>query len=146
MVKQFRIFIINMFKLIGVMYISIFLKNILQLFLGYLFSTDTDIKIYKVYDIKKSSYTLDYVIELMLLYDFFIFVTIAYLWIYLSLYLIITLIGNKLWFHIIYTIVIYLITILFFDHFHPNILFIIITILLGMLNWYLFKRWIKFNI
>ena len=147
MVKQFRIFIINIFKLIGIMYISISLKNILQILLGTIFNTEDDIKIYKLINIRSESSLegVSLLFQVILGYDFFIFVAIAYLWIYVFLYLVVTLIGNKLWFHIIYTIAIYLITILFFDHFHPNILFILITIVLGFVNWWMFKKWIKFK-
>ena len=134
-----------MFKLIGIMYISIGLKNILQIIFGTIFNTDHDIKIYKLINLKRESSLegINLLFQVILGYDFFIFVIVAYLWVYLFLYLMVSLIGNKLWLQISYPIIIYLITILFFDHFHPNILFIVITVVLGFSNWWMFKKWIK---
>jgi hypothetical protein len=145
MIKQLKIFTINMFKLIGIMYISIGLKNILQIIFGTIFNTDHDIKIYKLINLKRESSLegINLLFQVILGYDFFIFVIVAYLWVYLFLYLMVSLIGNKLWLQISYPIIIYLITILFFDHFHPNILFIVITVVLGFSNWWMFKKWIK---
>ena len=54
-------------------------------------------------------------------------------------------IGNKLWIHISYSLSIYLLAITYYDPFHYNILFIFITIFLGYVNWWLFKKWIKFD-
>ena len=127
------------------MYISISLKNILQFLLGTIFNAGHDAKVYKLINLNMRS-TFDTklgLIELILMYDFIIFTSIAYLWIYTFLYFIVNLIGNKLWFQIIYAIIVYLVTILFFDHFHPNILFIFIFIFLGYANWWMFKKWIK---
>ena len=67
--------IFNVFKLIGIMYISISLKNILQIFLGYL-SIENDIKIYKIYNIKNTVYSLEYIFQLIIIYDYFIFAII----------------------------------------------------------------------
>lgn len=146
MAKQFKIFIINMFKLIGIMYISISLKNFLQLILGTLLNFEHDAKAYKLLNLgMRSSFESKVgLIQLMLIYDFIIFVLIAYLWIFLLLYVLVVIFGNKLWLHISYAVLVYLITILFFDHFHPNALFVLITIFLGYTNWWMFERWIKF--
>ena len=51
------------------MYISISLKNILQIFLGYL-SIENDIKIYKIYNIKNTVYSLEYIFQLIIIYDY----------------------------------------------------------------------------
>ena len=132
-----------MFKLIGIMYISISLKNILQLVLGHFFSSETDIKVYKIYNLEKTVYTLKFVILQMFLYDFILFATFAYLWIFLVLYLVVSLLGNKLWFQIGYSLIIYLLTVFYFDHLSINFLFIIIALFLGFANWWMFKKWIK---
>lgn len=131
----------NLPKLIAIMYIFILLKNILQLILGYLFSTETDIKFYKIYNIQKSVYTLDFAIFLMLTYEFFLFALI-YLLIFLILYFFTKRCGNKLWIHTVYFLILYSLVILMTkDNF--NIFYLIIMIIAGMLNWFLFKKWIK---
>ena len=136
--------IFNVFKLIGIMYISISLKNILQIFLGYL-SIENDIKIYKIYNIKNTVYSLEYIFQLIIIYDYFIFAIIAYFWVFIILFFLTKKIGNKLWIHISYSLSIYLLAITYYDTFHYNILFIFITIFLGYVNWWLFKKWIKFD-
>lgn len=144
MSKQYKIFSLNILKLIGIMYISIGLKNILQLLLGTLFNSEHDAKVYKLInlDMRSTLSTKLGLIELMLIYDFIVFVFIAYLWIYLILYLVVNLIGNKLWFQLLCPVTFYFTTILFIE-FNPNILFILITLILGFSNWWLFKKWIK---
>ena len=136
--------IFNVFKLIGIMYISISLKNILQIFLGYL-SIENDIKIYKIYNIKNTVYSLEYIFQLIIIYDYFIFAIIAYFWVFIILFFLTKKIGNKLWIHISYSLSIYLLAITYYDPFHYNILFIFITIFLGYVNWWLFKKWINFD-
>ena len=136
--------IFNVFKLIGIMYISISLKNILQIFLGYL-SIENDIKIYKIYNIKNTVYSLEYIFQLIIIYDYFIFAIIAYFWVFIILFFLTKKIGNKLWIHISYSLSIYLLAITYYDPFHYNILFILIAIFLGYANWWLFKKWIKFD-
>ena len=136
--------IFNVFKLIEIMYISISLKNILQIFLGYL-SIENDIKIYKIYNIKNTVYSLEYIFQLIIIYDYFIFAIIAYFWVFIILFFLIKKIGNKLWIHISYSLSIYLLAITYYDPFHYNILFILIAIFLGYVNWWLFKKWIKFD-
>ncbi len=126
------------------MYISISLKNILQIFLGYL-SIENDIKIYKIYNIKNTVYSLEYIFQLIIIYDYFIFAIIAYFWVFIILFFLTKKIGNKLWIHISYSLSIYLLAITYYDPFHYNILFIFITIFLGYVNWWLFKKWIKFD-
>ena len=145
MKNQLLIFLKNVFKLIGIMYISIGLKNILQILFGTLFSSETDIKVYKIYSFVESVYSIDFIIKLILLYDFFIFVVLAYFWIYLLLYFIIAKFNNKLWLHISFTFIVFILIITYFDPFHYNILFYIITVILGYLNWWLFKKWLKFG-
>lgn len=144
MSKQFEVFSLNILKLIGIMYIAIGLKNILQLLLGTLFNSEHDAKVYKLInlDMRSTLNTKLGLIELMLMYDFIVFVFIAYLWIYLILYLIINLTGNRFWFQLLYPVIVYFTTILFIE-FNPNILFILITLILGFTNWWLFKKWIK---
>ncbi len=131
----------NLPKLVAIMYIFILFKNILQLIFGYLFSTETDIKFYKIYNIQRTVYSLDFVILLMLIYECFLYVLI-YLLIFLMLYFITKRYGNKPWIHIGYFIILYSLVILMTkDDF--SIFYLIIMIIAGILNWLLFKKNIK---
>lgn len=135
MKKQFS----NLIKLIVIMYISISLKNILQILLGTFFNCSESsglINLKKILSIEALYLRL----KLILIYDFVLLVFIAYFWIYFLLYLFAQLIGNKLWFHIGFMALIYLIVIIS-NCFDLNILFIFL--ILGYANWWMFKKWIK---
>lgn len=136
----------NLLKLVGIMYIAIIVKNIFQLVFGYLSNSESDIKIYKLYNLQDSNYSYVFLIQLIFIYDFLFLAVSIYLPAYMILFLIIKVYGNKFWIQILYILGIYMLTIYFFDHGNFNILFIITAILIGALNWYLFKRWIKFSI
>lgn len=135
-----------MLKLIGIMYISITLKNVLQVLLGTLSNYSEVPQVYRLVNLEKEiswSNKLG-LLEVLSIYDYILFASFAYSMIYLVLYLISSLIGNKLWFQIAYTVIIYLLTIFYFDHFKVSFLFIIIALFLGYANWWMFKKWIKF--
>lgn len=125
------------------MYFGIIAKNFMQLILGYLFNSECDIKLYKLYNLQESNYSYDFLLQLIFIYDFLFLAVIFYLPLYLILYLIITRYGNKVWLQISYTVTIYLLVIYFFGKSHFNYLFIFITILIALLNWFSFKKWIK---
>lgn len=139
--------IFNLFKLIGIMYISISLKNFLQIFLGTLTNYDGVTKPYRLinlnkqptFELKKS------MIELIFLYDYILFIVIFYIWFFLILFFLTKKFGNKLWIHISYSLCIYLLAITYYDPFHYNLLFIVISLFLGYTNWWMFKKWIKFD-
>jgi len=135
----------NLLRLVGIMYIAIIVKNILQLLFGYLSNSESDIKLYKLYNLQESNYSYAFLIQLIFIYDFIFVAVFVYFPLYLILFLIVKVYGNKFWFQILYILVIYILTIYYFDNGNVNIFFIIITILLGILNWYLFKKWIKFS-
>jgi len=147
MTEKLTAFIKDISILIGIMYISLFLKNALQILIGTISNSDSDIKLYKVINLRSESSIDDllFLFSTLIIYDFLLLVIIFYFWIYLLLYLIISQIGNKLWLQIVYPIIFYLISIIYFDNFHPNILFIFIVIVLGFTNWWMFKKWIKFK-
>ena len=130
-------------KLIAIMYIFILSKILLQLVFGYVFSIETDIKFYKIYNIQKSIYTIDYVLLLAILYECIIFV-IAYFLFFSILYFIVVKYGNKLWIHSIYFSSIYAIIIFAINNRMDdfNIFYLSMMFILGILNWYLFKKWI----
>lgn len=125
------------------MYFGILAKNILQLTLGYLSNSENDIKLYKLYNLQESNYSYDFLLQLIFIYDFLFLAVIFYLPLYLILYLIVARFGNKVWLQIFYLITIYLLIIYFLGQSNFNYLFIIITTLIGLLNWFLFKKWIK---
>ncbi|PIF45736.1 hypothetical protein CLU96_2747 [Chryseobacterium sp. 52] len=122
------------------MYIFILFKNALQLIFGYLFTSATDIKFYKIYNIEESIYPIEFVIILMLLYECLIYGFI-YFGIFLILYFFVLTYGNKLFIHIIYLIVMYCLIVFGVDEF--NIFFLLIMIISGILNWWLFKKWMN---
>ena len=124
MKNSINLFLKKFLKIITIMYISLIIKNILQFILGYFFSTNSDIKTYKIYNLKKTVYSFDYVLQLIFLYDFIIFGLTFYLIICLTLYKLVTIIGNKIFLHIGFFIFVYLIVIFYIDNSKFNILFI----------------------
>ncbi len=133
----------NIPKLIAIMYLNIAIKNILQLIFGYLFNSENDIKLYKMYNLQESSYSYNFLFQLIFIYDFLFLAIMLYSPLYLILYILITKFGNKIWLQISYLISIYLLVIFLFDKSSFSYLFIFITILIGLLNWFSFKKWIK---
>lgn len=121
------------------MYIAIVVKNILQLVFGYLSNSESDIKLYKLYNLQDSTYSYVFLFQLIFIYDFLFLAVSTYLPLYLILFLIVKVYGNKFWLHILYVFGIYMLAIYFFNNGNFNRLFILITILLGTLNWYLLK-------
>lgn len=133
----------NILRLVIIAYIFILVKNIFQLFFGYLFTSETDIKFYKIYNIQKSNYGLDYVLILIFLYEFLIF-SILYFLTFLCLYFLTSFFGNKFWMHALYLIAIYLAIIFARNEIKEfNIPFFVIILLLSVLNWFLFKKILK---
>ncbi len=133
----------NIFKLIVIMYFGILSKNTLQLILGYLSNSESDIKLYKLYNLQESNYSYGFLLRLIFIYDFLFLAIIFYLPLYVILYLFITAFGNKVWLQIFYPVAIYLLVIYFLGISSFNYLFIFITILIGLLNWCLFKKWFR---
>jgi len=130
----------NILKLIGIIYIFLVIKNILQIFFG-LFTTFTDIEMYTIYNIHDSAYSL----AIIIFYDFFAFVVMIYIWIFLFLYLLILEYKNKIWIQILYSVAIYLLAIFIFNRGEINDWFIIISVILGISNWWMFEKWIINN-
>ena len=133
------------FKIIGALYISLNLKNFLQILFGTLSNYQEVPQPYRLVNLKsRSSFEAKVsLVKLILVYDYTIFTLLFYLWFFLILFLIITLIGNKLLFQIIYALIIYLLIILRFDNFQFNFLFALIVVIVGYLNWWMFKKFIK---
>ena len=139
--------ILNIFKLIGVMYVSISLKNLLQILIGTLTNYSEVAQVYRLVNLQKET-SFENVIRLfyiLLVYDYLIFTVLFYFWIFVILFFLTKKFGNKLWIQISYSLSIYLLAITYYDPFHYNILFILIAIFLGYANWWLFKKWINFD-
>lgn len=139
-------FILNIIKLIGVMYISITLKNILQIFFGTLTNYSEVAQIYRLVNLQKET-SYENVVRLLYIlfaYDYLIFGVLFYFWFFIILYFLIKKFGNKLSIHIFYILFIYFTIITYFDPFHYNVLFILTSICLGYANWWMFKKWINF--
>ncbi|RNA62667.1 hypothetical protein D1631_12350 [Chryseobacterium nematophagum] len=133
----------NILKVIGIMYCAIFVKNVFQLVLGYFSNSPNDIKLYKLYNLSQSNYSYGFLIQLIVIYDFILFAISVYFPIYLILYLLINSGGNKIGLQISYMLIMYLVVNYFFNNGNCDILFVIITIVIGLLNWFLFKKWVN---
>ncbi|CAA7387172.1 hypothetical protein CHRY9393_01479 [Chryseobacterium fistulae] len=125
------------------MYCAIFVKNVFQLVLGYFSNSSNDIKLYKLYNLSQSNYSYGFLIQLIVIYDFILLAISVYFPIYLILYLLINNVGNKIGLQISYILILYLVVNYFFNNGNWDILFVIITIIIGLLNWFLFKKWVN---
>lgn len=137
----------NFFKLIGIMYISISLKNLLQITFGTLTGYSGVTKPYRLINLNDRSNLEAKLIHLKLifLYDYILFALFFYFWIFAFLLLCIRHYGNRLKIHILYFLIVYLLVITSIDPFHYNFLFILIMLIVGYANWWMFRRWIKFK-
>ena len=129
------------------MYVSISLKNLLQILIGTLTNYSEVAQVYRLVNLQKET-SFENVIRLfyiLLVYDYLIFTVLFYFCIFVILFFLTKKFGNKLWIQISYSLSIYLLAITYYDPFHYNILFILIAIFLGYANWWLFKKWINFD-
>lgn len=130
----------NLYKLIGVTYISICLINALQILFATVFITDGYLKFYSLRE--ENAYSLKIILFYILLYEFFI-LFLFYFVIYLVLYYIIKIFGNRIWIPIVYIAVIYSSVMFVKEHGDFHIEYVIIPVLLGVANWWMFKKWLK---
>jgi len=133
----------NIFRLIGIMYISIGLKNILQILFATIFTITEPkaiINLRKILSLEQLCLSL----KVVFIYDFILLAFTLYLIAYFLLYLFAQLLGNKFLLHIIYMISMYVVM-LFVNRIDLNIFFLIIVFILGSANWWMFKKWLKFE-
>lgn len=137
-------FVENLHKLILVTLSFIFAKNILQIFFGIVSNSPN-----KQYDslilINPSNFTgstLEFYFFYFFLYEILIIGSTAYLLLYIALFFITKKLGNSLWLQILYLLLAYFIATIFYNT-TINFFFIPISIILGVLNWNIFKRYIK---
>lgn len=130
----------NLYKLIGITYISICLKNILQILVGTLFNSKGELSFYSLNN--ENVYSFKYILWIIILYDFFLLL-LFYIAIYFLLYYVIKIKGNKLWIQISYIAIIYSFAMFIIEHGNYYIEYTIIPIILGFSNWWMFKKWIS---
>lgn len=134
----------NFPKLILTIITFVFVKNILQIFFGIISNSPN-----RQYDslilinpLNFTGATLKFYIFYFFLYEIVIIGSSAYLLLYICLFLLIKRFGNKLIIQILYFLIMYNIAIIFFNT-QINFLCLLIAIILGILNWYIFKKYIK---
>lgn len=132
----------NLYKLVGVTYISICLKNLLQIIFATLFITDGDLHFYSLRD--ENIYSLKTIFLYIFLYDFLIF-SLFYIAVFFFLYYIIKIFGNKILIHIAYVVLIYSSAMFIREHGNFHIEYIIIPIILGCANWWMVKKWMQLS-
>jgi len=130
----------KLYKLIGVTYISICIINVLQILFATVFNTDGYLKFYSLRE--ENVYSLKLILFYILLYDFFI-LFLFYFCIYLLLYYIVKIFGNKIWIQVFYILLIYSAAMFIREHGNFHIEYIIIPVILGFANWWMFKKWVK---
>lgn len=137
-------FVENLPKIILATIFFVFIKNILQIFFGVISNSPN-----KQYDslilinpLNFTGSTLKFYFFYFLLYEIVIIGASAYLFLYISLFLIVKKWGNQLFLQISYLFLIYILAITFFNT-PINLLCVLIVIILGISNWYTFKKYIK---
>lgn len=130
----------KLYKLIGVTYIFICLKTVFQILFATVFITDGYLKFYSLRE--ENIYSFKYILWFTILYDFFI-LSLFHIAIFLLLYYIVKIFGNKIWIQVFYISLIYSSAMFIKEHGTFHIEYVIIPILLGLANWWMFKKWIK---
>lgn len=125
--------------------IFIFVKNLLQIFFGIIINSPAQpfdtLNLINVFNFTKDSFEI--YIFYFFLYEIIIFGGAFYLWMYVLLFFIISKFGNRITLQVLYLLLIYIFSVQIFNDekvaFYP----VLIVIILGILNWWLFKKWIK---
>lgn len=127
--------------------IFIVVKNLLQIFFGIIVDSpakpfDT-LNIINVLNFTKDSFEV-YILYFFL-YEIITFGGVFYLWMYVLLFFIISKFGNKIALQILYILLVYNFAVLIFNDEKVNFYSIFIVIILGILNWFLFKKIVNLN-
>ncbi len=130
----------NLYKLIGVTYLFICLKTLLQILFATIFITEGYLNFYSLRE--QNAYSLKTILFYTFLYDFFI-LFLFYLAVFLLLYYIVKTFGNKIWIQVFYILLIYSSAMFIKEHGDFHIEYIIIPMMLGFANWWMFKKWLK---
>ncbi|RMZ58474.1 hypothetical protein D1632_12730 [Chryseobacterium nematophagum] len=134
----------NFYKLLLIVYVFIFSKNILQIFFGIITTSPN-----KQYDslilinpLNFSNSTFIFYLLYFILYELVILGTGIYLPLYILLFFIVRRLGNKISIHILYLLILYCMAIWLFNVEMDPFCILVIGIL-GFLNWFLFKKWVN---
>lgn len=134
----------NLPKLLLTTLSFIFIKNMLQIIFGVITNSSN-----KQYDslilinpINFTGSTLKFYMFYFILYEVIIIGLSCYLVMYIFLFFIIKQFGNKIYIQILFPLVIYNVAIIFFNT-SLDIFYLLIIIILGFMNWKIFKKYIN---
>lgn len=133
--------IINFLKLILIASITILSKVFLQIVLG----TILNLKLmpYDALKLYNGTGMIFSDILYFLFIEFIYYFVLYYLWLYIILYFIVLKLRNKISIQLFYWLLMYNFAVLFFNDEIVNFYSIIVVLILGTLNWWMFKKWIK---
>jgi hypothetical protein len=137
-------FIKNLPKLFLTTIIFIFVKNILQVFFGVItnsYNKEYD-SLILINPLNFTGSTPKFYLFYFVLYELLIIGVSAYLLLYTCLFFIIRRFGNKISVQILYLLLAYYIAILFFNT-QIDFFCVLIAVILGLMNWYIFKKYIQ---
>lgn len=135
----------NLPKIFSITLIFITAKSIFQFIFGTLINAPIH-PFDSLNIINGTSYSMDHFISYFyyyLLYEIIIFGTVFYFWMFVLLFFLIKKFGNKISLQILYLLIIYIFAVQIFNNEKVDIYPVLIVILLGLLNWWMFKKWIK---
>ncbi len=137
-------FVENLHKLILATITFIFAKNILQIFFGIISNSPN-----KQYDslilinpLNFTGSTLKFYFFYFFLYELVIIGSTAYFLLYVALFFIIKKLGNSIWLQTMYLLLGYVLAAKFYNT-TIDVFCIPISMILGILNWNIFKKYIK---
>ena len=128
----------QLYKFICVVFLSVCVKNILQILFSTVFPVEGTLSFYSLRE--EHAYSLIYIIMLTFLYDFLLLPLIFA--IYMILFFLIKSIEKKFWIHILYLSIVYSLGMSFKDHGNFKFIFLLISTVLGIFNWWIFKKWL----
>lgn len=134
--------VVKLYKLILITYIFICLKNLLQIFYATIFITNGYLNFYSLGE--ENAYSIKTIFFNICFYDFFLLFPL-YISVFLLLYYIIKIFGNKIGIQVFYILLIYSSIMFAKEHGNFHIEYIIIPVILGYVDWLMFKKWIKFE-
>lgn len=133
----------SIFRLFLIILVTILTKVFLQISFGTILQVPRKpINALELFNGKEI--TFSYLIY-YLMYEFF-YIFLFYIWIYIILYFIIAKLGNKISIHLFYWLLIYNLAVLIFNREKVDFSSILIVIILGIMNWWMFKKYVKLQL
>lgn len=130
----------NLYKLLIITFLSVIIKNLLQILFATSFKSAGELRFYNLN--QENVYSFKFILFNIILYDF-ILLFLFYIIMYLILFFVVKDFGNKIWIQILYISIIYLLAMLIKEHGNFYFEYVIISILIGFSNWLMFKKWIN---